>query len=54
MAISMLIIFLYGGLFWGIFPDFFPHLNISWESHLMGGIAGIVMAVYFRKRGIQR
>jgi membrane associated rhomboid family serine protease len=54
MAISMLIIFLYGGLFWGIFPDFFPHRNISWESHLMGGIAGIVMAVYFRKIGIQR
>jgi membrane associated rhomboid family serine protease len=54
MAISMLIIFLYGGLFWGIFPDFFPHRNISWESHLMGGIAGFVMAVYFRKTGIQR
>ena len=54
MAISMLIIFLYGGLFWGIFPDFFPHRNISWESHLMGGIAGFVLAVYFRKTGIQK
>ncbi len=54
MAISMLIIFLYGGLFWGIFPDFFPHRNISWESHLMGGIAGFVMAVFYRKTGIQR
>ncbi len=54
MAISMLIIFLYGGLFWGIFPDFFPHRNISWESHLMGGIAGFVMAVFYRKIGIQR
>lgn len=54
MAISMLIIFLYGGLFWGIFPDFFPHRNISWESHLMGGIAGLVMAFFYRKKGIQR
>jgi len=54
MAISMLIIFLYGGLFWGIFPNFFPHRNISWESHMMGGIAGFVMAVYFRKTGTQR
>ncbi len=54
MAISMLIIFLYGGLFWGIFPDFFPHRNISWESHLMGGIAGIVMAIFYRKTGMQK
>jgi membrane associated rhomboid family serine protease len=54
MAISMLIIFLYGGLFWGIFPDFFPHRNISWESHLMGGFAGLVMAVFYRKTGVQK
>lgn len=54
MAISFLVIFLYGGFFWGIFPDFFPKRNISWESHLMGGIAGIVMAVFYRKTGLQR
>ncbi|MEI6123326.1 MAG: rhomboid family intramembrane serine protease [Bacteroidota bacterium] len=54
MAISMLIVFLYGGFFWGIFPNFFPHRNISWESHLMGGLAGLVLAIYYRKRGIQR
>lgn len=54
MAISFLIIFLYGGFFWGIFPDFFPKRNISWESHLMGGIAGIVMSVFYRKKGLQR
>lgn len=54
MAISMLIIFLYGGFFWGFFPEFFPKRNISWESHLMGSIAGMVMAVYYRKKGLQR
>lgn len=54
MAISMLIIFLYGGFFWGMFPDFFPKRNISWESHLMGGIAGFVLAVFYRKKGLQR
>jgi len=54
MAISMLIIFLYGGFFWGIFPDFFPHRNISWESHLMGGLSGFILAIYYRKRGTQR
>jgi len=54
MAISLLIIFLYGGFFWGVFPNFFPKRNISWESHLMGGIAGIVMAIFYRKKGLQR
>lgn len=54
MAISLLIIFLYGGFFWGVFPDFFPKRNISWESHLMGGIAGLVMAIFYRKNGLQR
>ncbi|HQP15052.1 MAG TPA: rhomboid family intramembrane serine protease [Bacteroidales bacterium] len=54
MAISLLIVFLYGGFFWGMFPDFFPKRNISWESHLMGGLAGLVLAVYYRKKGIQR
>ncbi|HOY31627.1 MAG TPA: rhomboid family intramembrane serine protease [Bacteroidales bacterium] len=54
MAISLLIIFLYGGLFWGIFPDFFPKRNISWESHLMGGLAGFVLAVFYRKKGLQK
>ena len=54
MAISLLIIFLYGGFFWGVFPDFFPKRNISWESHLMGSLAGFILAVYYRKRGLQR
>jgi hypothetical protein len=25
--------------------------NISWESHLMGGLAGTFLAFYFRKEG---
>ncbi|HOV12447.1 MAG TPA: rhomboid family intramembrane serine protease [Bacteroidales bacterium] len=54
MAISLLIVFLYGGFFWGMFPDFFPKRNISWESHLMGCLAGFVLAVYYRKKGLQR
>lgn len=54
MAISLLVIFLYGGLLWGIFPNFFPDRNISWESHLMGGVAGFVLAVFYRKKGMQK
>jgi membrane associated rhomboid family serine protease len=48
LAISLLIVFLYGGLVWGIFPYDF---RISWESHLVGGLTGLGMAFYFRSYG---
>jgi len=54
MAFSLLVVFLYGSMIWGVFPEFFPHKNISWESHLMGSIAGFILSVYFRNDGIQR
>jgi len=44
MAISLLVTFLYGGMIWGIFPNE-PH--ISWEAHLFGFFAGIILAYYF-------
>jgi len=50
-AFSLLVTFLYGSLVWGIFPNFFQKENVSWESHLMGGIAGIILAIYFRHEG---
>jgi membrane associated rhomboid family serine protease len=54
MAISMLVAFLYGSFIWGIFPELFPEKNISWEAHLMGIFAGVIFAIYFRKRGPQK
>jgi membrane associated rhomboid family serine protease len=51
IAISFVIVFLYGGMVWGIFPLM---ENISWESHLMGGIAGFVLALYYKDEGPQR
>lgn len=54
MVITLLVTFLYGGMIWGLFPQLFPNQPISWESHLMGLLAGVVLAVYFRKRGPQR
>ncbi len=54
MAFAALIFFLYGGMVWGFFPELFPEKNISWESHLMGAIAGVVVAWYYRKSGVQR
>lgn len=53
LAISLLMVFLYGGMIWGIFPDFFPGKNISWESHLAGLITGFILAVYYRRQGPQ-
>lgn len=51
MALSLLVVFLYGGLVWGIFPLF---KVISWESHLCGSLAGILLAFVYRKEGPQR
>ena len=48
LAITLLVVFLYGGLTWGIFP---VQQQISWESHLMGMISGILLAIFFRKHG---
>jgi membrane associated rhomboid family serine protease len=54
MAMSLLTVFLYGGMVWGIFPQLFPLKNISWESHLMGLLSGTILAIYYRKTGPQR
>jgi membrane associated rhomboid family serine protease len=51
IAISLLVAFLYGSLFWGVFPI---KEGISWEGHLWGGISGFVLAYYFRNEGPQR
>ena len=47
-AVALLVIFIYGGLFWGLFPI---HKNVSWEGHLTGFIAGILVSFIFRKDG---
>lgn len=51
MAISLLVVFLYGGMVWGIFPLF---IGMSWEAHLAGTIAGVICAWIYRKEGPQR
>ena len=48
LAISLLVVFLYGGLVWGVFPFDF---KVSWESHMMGGITGLVLAFFYRQYG---
>lgn len=48
LAISLLVVFLYGGLVWGLFP--FDY-KISWESHLFGALTGIGLALIFKNYG---
>ena len=50
-AVSMLIIFLYGSMIWGVLPTEKP---ISWEGHLSGFMAGIIVAIFYRKEGPKR
>ncbi len=51
LQISLLILLFYNGLVWGVFPlvD-----SVSWESHLLGSLAGIVCAWFFRGEGPER
>jgi membrane associated rhomboid family serine protease len=51
MQISLLVLLFYNGLIWGVFP-LIDH--ISWESHLLGSVAGIVCAWFFRSEGPER
>ena len=47
-AVSMLVIFLYGSMIWGLLPT---KEHISWEGHLAGFIAGILVAIFYRNEG---
>lgn len=51
MVVSALVVFLYGSIVWGIFPI---KTEISWEGHLFGTIAGLLVAFNYRKEGPQR
>ena len=44
-ALSLVVIFLYGLMLWGILPTKQP---ISWEGHLSGFFAGIIVALFFK------
>jgi membrane associated rhomboid family serine protease len=52
IALSLLIVFLYGEMVWGIFPGVYQ--NVSWESHMLGVFSGIVLAIFYRKQGPQK
>lgn len=46
IVLALLVLSLYAGMFESIFPN--VEKDISWESHLAGGIAGILVAFVFK------
>ena len=54
VVISLLVIFLYGSLVWGLYPKYAIENHISWEGHLAGFIMGIAFAIFYKNEGPQR
>ena len=52
IALSLLIVFLYGSMVWGIFPG--VHKNVSWESHMLGFLSGVALSIIYRREGPQQ
>ena len=46
VALSLIVVFLYGGMLWYVTPI---DPEISWEGHLSGLICGFIFALIFRK-----
>lgn len=47
VALSLSVVFVYGSLVWGLFPG---KVGMSWEGHLSGFIAGLVLALVFKTK----
>lgn len=45
VLISLIVVSIYGGLVFGILPS---NHGVSWESHMMGALVGLVSAYLFR------
>ena len=47
VVIAVLVLLVYGGLIWGVFPG---NSGISWQAHLGGAIAGVLAAWLLHRR----
>lgn len=48
LAMSLLVVFLYGSMVWGVLPI---EEGISWEGHVAGALSGFALALVYRKHG---
>lgn len=51
IALSFFVVIVYGSMVWGIFPI---KLEISYEAHFWGFVSGIILAIFYRKEGLQK
>ena len=51
VALSLIIIFLYGSMIWYVLPI---KDGMSWEGHLSGFIVGLVFALLYKNKGIKK
>jgi len=50
VALSLVVVFLYGSMIWYIFP---MKEGVSWEGHLSGFLIGFAFAIIFKNKGPQ-
>ena len=48
MAISLLVVFWYGSMVWGLLAYDF---EVSFEAHITGVVAGVILALIYRDQG---
>jgi len=48
VAVSLIVVFLYGSMVWYIFP---VEEQISWEGHLSGFLVGLLIAFFYKNKG---
>ncbi len=51
VAVSLMIIFLYGSMVWYVLP---VKENVSWEGHLSGFVFGLILAFVYKRVGPQK
>jgi membrane associated rhomboid family serine protease len=51
VVIAVLVLLVYGGLIWGVFPG---SAGISWQAHLGGAIAGVLAAWLLHRRASRK
>ena len=51
IALSLIVVFLYGGMLWFVVP---VDPGISWEGHLSGLVVGLVFAFIYKKKIVKR